>query len=235
MATINCPVPVSVNADGTAKLELITLEGVVITGSEETFAIELSLSDPVFSAFSVADGSADASANPIVSLTNPDAFGDALGSAAAAAMKGAESLPAWLLAFAKTSIEGALNANGMSDTAEAEEIHALEHAGFEVDAQTGSKAMAAVLAANADKRNVLLTQFPPTRFDASDAAIVVLPYQVGDKFVVQFVITQAIDLSSTQIDITGAEGAAASGQLALSTTQYNISAKTVSVEITAKA
>ena len=235
MATINCPVIVTVSADGTAKLELISLEGHVITGSEKTFSTTAPLSNAVFDGFSVAEGAMDASADHVVSLGAPNAFGDALGSLAAVAADGADVLPAWLLVFAKSSIEAALNANSVAQSAEAEEIHDLVHTEFEADAQAGSRTMAATLSGNAAKLNLMYTQFPAARFEGNDTAMTKLPYQVGDKFVVQFVITQEIDLSATTLDITGAEGTVAAGQITLGVTAYSIAAKTINVEITATA
>lgn len=235
-ATISCPVVVNVQADGTAKLEVIKLEDYVITGSEKTFSVNALLNNAVFDGFAVVEGNSDASADHTVSLADPDAFGNALGSLAANSADGGESLPAWLLAFAKTSIEGALNANDVAQSAEAEEIHDLQHDGFETAAQTGSCTMAAALADDGDKLNLLYTQFPAARFEGNDNAMAKLPYQVGDKFLVQFIINQEIGVSSTTVDITGAEGSTAAGaQIALGQTSYSIAAKTITVEITAVA
>jgi hypothetical protein len=235
-ATISCPVVVNVQADGTAKLEVIKLEDYVITGSEKTFSVNALLGNAVFDGFGVEEGTPDASADHTVTLADPDAFGNALGSLAAASADGGQSLPAWLLAFAKSEIEGALNANDVAQSAEAEEIHALQHDGFEAAAQDGSRTMAATLAVDGDKLNLLYAQFPAARFEGNDTAMTKLPYQVGDKFVVQFIINQEVNVSATTLDITGAEGSTAAGaQISLGQTVYSIGAKTISVEITAVA
>lgn len=238
-AVINCPQIVNVTADGTANLELIKLEGFALDNADATFVVEAEVTNEVFAGFSIADGPGpDASANPVVSMTDDAAFSAALKALAVAAKLSTDStkdMSAWLLSEAKTNIESRLNENGISSTAEAEKITDMAHAGFGDDVKAGTDTMAAALKNNADKLNLLLVQFPKSRFDASDNAIEELPYQVGDKFVVQFVATQEIDLTSgsTYLDITGALGT--SGTQLSKVTKYAIASRTVNLEITVKA
>jgi hypothetical protein len=234
-ATINCPHVVSVAADGTANLEAIMLESYSLAPAVATFTVNAPLSDNIFAAFTIAEGASDASADYVVSMTE-STFSQAVKDLALAAKLSTDptkSMSAWLLDEAKGSIETRLNANGISSSAEAEVITNIAHAGFGDDVKTGTDGMALALNGSQDKKNLLLAQFPKARFDVSDAAIAVLPYAIGDKFVVQFNITQEIALTtgSTLYDGTGSLGVQQGTQIS-KVTPYGIDPRVVNLEVT---
>jgi hypothetical protein len=206
MVNINCKTTGSIAADGSAKMEVIQIETVVLDTPHETFNVQ---ADP-FTHFSLAEEASGASAEFTVSIVSATALQAALGGwlkAAGAKNAGAKSVEEYMIEYLRGEINALVDQDGVGAALEAHVIKDLSFNSFEADAQTGANNLVTDLSGNQEHKNLIGLQFPASRYGETFSAA--LPAQSGDSMTFQFTITSNILVSDEAKDLVASEANAA--------------------------
>ena len=241
MTTVVVPLTATFTADGTANLKQVMQEEVSPLVADYDIYISASGANDVFKAFSIAEGTSDASADVIVSVVSGNesivkaalkaALEAAVGGAAASSGAGGALLKALMQAYVKQQVESDLASSGLFNILEAEELINVDIPNTDIG-DAGSVAMWNVLAAqtpgnNNALLNVIATQLPYEQYaDISGGGNLDAAFAVGDKLVFNFTINTTLNVTPEEEDQTGplaggfsATDAPASAQAAFNSAQ----------------
>jgi hypothetical protein len=205
MASIGVPIPASFTANGNMTVEVYPEESFVWSAADFE-AINGSMSASVFNNAFVLTEEADGSS--VVELkvamatdaAKVAAFKNAIASSLAGAAKAgdAQTLKAFLEAYAVGELQDDLASNGIPDPIEADAVKSTDLYRFTaaLDCSDGAAALwTAMTDASAAARNIIVRQFPRTRFEAplAEGAAPVMPGMAGDTVTFRFNISQSYD------------------------------------------
>ena len=213
------PLSATFTANGTANLKQVQQEEVTALAADYDLYISDAAANDVFKAFSIAEGTSDASADVIVSVVaaGENAVKAALKAALEAAAggyqatsgAGGSTLKARMEAYVKQQVETDLASSGLFNILEAEALLDVDISNGAIGTN-GSAAMWTALAAQTSGignaiLNCIATQLPYAQYnDISGGGNLDAAFAVGDKLVFNFTINTTLAVTPQNQDVTGA-------------------------------
>lgn len=193
---INCKTTGSFNADGSAKMEVVTMQTVSLSTPDATFNVS---ADP-FVHFSLSEESSGSAVAYDVSIPTPSGLKGALGGwLKGGAIDGiSQSVEVYMIEYLRGEINALVNADGVGAALEAHVIKDLVFTQYATDAQGGADALVDALNGSQENKDLIGLQFPANRYPETFAST--LPAIVGDSLTFQFTITSNILVSDDQVD-----------------------------------
>ena len=199
---INCKTLGSITANGTANMEVIQVETVVLDAPDQTFNVT---ADP-FTHFSLAEEASGSTAEYTVSIVSVPNLKTALGTWLKGGASGAkntaatpQSVETWMLEYLRGEINALVGEDGVGAALEAHVIKDLAFDSFEANAQTGADNLVDSLEGSTDNKNLVGLQFPASRYPEIFAST--LPAASGDSMTFQFTISSNIIVSDEAKDL----------------------------------
>jgi len=212
------PITASFTADGTADLNQVQQESLNPFSANYDLYVSHADANDVFKAFSIAEGTADASSDIVVSVVSGNeaifkaalkyALESALGGAGAASGTGGSLLKSLMQTYVKGEVEGDLSSTGLYNILEAESLLNVDISNS-VIGTNGSTAMWTELtdevASNSNAMlNCIATQLPYASYvDISNGGNLDSAFAVGDSIVFHFTMNTALDVNPVNEDVTG--------------------------------
>jgi hypothetical protein len=196
MVNINCATVGSIDADGTAQMEVLTMHTVVLDASDQQFFVT---ADP-FTYFTLAE---EASGSSVATLNvSVDASGlkTALGGwlTGGAVSNAAQNVETYMIEYLRDEINALIGADGVGAALQASVIKDLAFAQYATDAQSGADWLVDTLEADDHSLKLIALQFPEGRFPETFSSS--LPAQSGDSLTFQFNINSTITVSDSVQD-----------------------------------
>ena len=200
---INCKTVGSFQADGTATMEVIQVETVVLSTPNETFNVS---ANP-FSYFSLAEeASGSSAAEYTVSIADKAGLKTAIGSWLTGSATNGQSTPqsveTYMIEYLRGEINALVSTDGVGAALEAHVIKDLVFTSYAADAQGGADALVDALDGNQDNKNLIGLQFPSNRYPETFSSS--LPYATGDSMTFQFTISSNIIVTDEAKDLVAA-------------------------------
>lgn len=240
MVKVVFPLNASFEANGTADLKQVMQETVTEQTADYDLYIGDSSTNAVFTAFVLAEGGVDSSADIAVTSTNAAtvtaaikyALENALGGASATSGAGGETLKALLEAYMKSQVEADLSSTGLFNILEAEELLNVVIPNATIG-DNGSAAMwTSIDTAPAAVKAVMATQLPYARFSSiPDGGNLNDAFAAGDEMVLQFTVSSKLTVTPQNEDVTAGQGADA-GVAAQAAFDSSVKTRTVNIHIT---
>lgn len=207
------PFNAAFDADGTANVKQVMQESVAPLAADFEIKISSSLTNDVFKAFNIQEGSADASADIVVGVVagNASIVKAALSHALRNAVEDGtgKTLKTLLQDYMKNEVETDLQTMGLFNILEAEELINVDISNS-VIGTNGSTAMwdDTLATQTASKSNALLnvvaTQLPYGQYsDISAGGNLDSAFSTGDSLVFHFTITSKLNVTPVNEDVTG--------------------------------
>lgn len=235
------PISATFTANGTADLKQVMQEEISPLTADYDLYIDASQANDVFKAFSIAEGTTDASADVVVSVVSANeaivkaaikhALENALGGAGATSSASGQTLKSRMETYVKGAVESDLASTGLFNILEAEELLNVTIPNSDIGTN-GSNAMWTALAAQTAGSallNVIATQLPYSQYsDISGGGNLDSAFSVGDKLVLNFTINTTLTVTPQEQDVTGAlsGGFTASDASAVAQSAFNSAQKT---------
>lgn len=215
--TVVVPITASFTANGTADLNQVQQESLSPFTADYDLYISNSNANDVFKAFSIAEGTADASADVIVSVVSANqtivkaaidyALQNALGGANAGSGAGGSTLQTLMQSYVKGEVESDLATTGLYNILEAESLLNVSISNATIGS-AGSTAMwdelASQTAGNSNAMlNCIATQLPYDQYvDISNGGNLDSAFAVGDTIIFHFTINTDLDVTPQLQDVT---------------------------------
>lgn len=214
MVNINCKTTGTVNADGTAKMEIIQIETVVLDSVDQTFNVA---ADP-FGYFSLSEEESGPNASFTVSISDAAGLKAALGNwLKGAALAGGQTVQQWMIEELRTEINNLVSTDGVGAALEAHVIKDLAFTTYNTDAQTGANNLVDALDLSTENKNLIGLQFPASRFGETFSPT--LPALSEDTMTFQFTINSNIVVTDAVVNLVPDEANAATQATVEPTTQ----------------
>ena len=240
MVKVVFPLTASFDANGTAALNQVMQETVTEQTANYDLFINDSSTNALFTAFVIAEGGADSSADIVVTAANEaavtaaikHALENALGGASATSAASGEILKALLQTYMKTQVEADLSTSGLLNILEAEDLLSVLIPNAAIGDNGSSAMWTAISSAPAAVMAVVATQLPYARYSTiADGGNLDAAFQAGDELVLQFTVSSKLTVTPQKEDVTGAEGADA-GVAAQAAFDSSVKTRTVNIHVT---
>lgn len=199
------PVSSAFTANGSANVNQVQQEQLTKLAADYELTISDASANGVFAAFSVADGTNDASADISVTYSGAASLKAGLKYALENSTQSGSSLKTLLQDYMKGVVETDLTTMGLFNILEAELISSvvIENATI---GDAGSEAMdASVAAAGAHVLDIVATQLPYSQYsDISGGGNLDSAFAVGDSLVFHFTISSKLNVTPVNEDVTSA-------------------------------
>lgn len=215
-STVVFPITANFDADGTADLKQVMQEKVDIVAADYDLFIGDASSNALFTAFAIAEGTSDGSADVVVTTVNEAAVKEAikyalqnaLGGAGATSAASGETLKTLMQAYVKTQVEADLATSGLLNILEAEELLNVDISNAVIGSNGSAAMWGAINSASAAVKAVMATQLPYEKYASiPDGGNLDAAFEAGDKMVLRFQLSSKLTVKPQKEDVTGAEGA----------------------------
>jgi len=194
--TVYCPITGDITANGTADLEIVTMQVVSLSNPDATFNVGAD----AFAQFALAEEASGGTATYTVSLANAASFKTLLGGwlKGTALNATSQSVHTYMLEYLRGEINTLLGSDGVGAALEASVVKNLAFTAFDANAQTGADVLIDDLNADQSAKNSIGLQLPQDRYPEVFAPT--LPALSGDSLTFQFTIDSTIDVSEEPVD-----------------------------------